>query len=122
MIEVHRGAGMLVPVLGILAALVMNIITTRFLSDSYYQEHSWPKLSVLLLAGLSCLGIGLLLKKKRLRDASKDQAYIDSLSSRSPALKSIAFAGPRDHLMFIPLQYWSIVYFLAAIIYGIQSL
>jgi hypothetical protein len=120
MLEVHRGAGMLVPIFGILAAVVMNIVTTRLLSDSYYQEHSWPKLSVLLLAGLSCLGVGLLLKKKRLREAAKDQAYIDSL--RSPGLKSIAFAGPRDHLMFIPLQYWSIVYFLAAIIYGIKSM
>ena len=30
----------------------------------------------------------------------------------------IAFHGPRDHLMYIPLQYWSIVYFVAAIIYG----
>ena len=121
MIEFHRGAGVLVPVFGILAALVMNILTGRLLGDSYYQDRVWPKLSVLLIAGLGCLGVGLWLKKKRLRDAPKEQAYIDSLSSRSPALKSFAFGGPRDHLMFIPLQYWSIVYFLAAIIYGIRS-
>jgi hypothetical protein len=30
---------------------------------------------------------------------------------------ALAFSGPRDHLMFIPLQYWSIVYFGAALIY-----
>ena len=122
MIEVHRGAGMLVPIFGILAALIMNLVSTKLFSDTYYQEHSWPKLSVLLLAGLSCLGVGLLLKQKRLRDAPKEQAYIDSLSSRSAGLKNMAFSGPRDHLMFIPLQYWSIVYFLAAIVYGFKSM
>lgn len=94
----------------------------KLFGDSYYQEHSWPKVSVLLLAGLSCLVVGLWLKKIRLRDAQKEQEHIDSLSPHFDGIKQIAFAGPRDHLMFIPLQYWSIVYFLAALFYGIKSM
>ena len=108
MITIHRGAGMLVPILGILSALFMNIFTIKLFGDFYYREHSWPKLAVLLLAGASCVGVGLLLKKLRSKGAAQEQAYRDS------------FGGPRDHLMFIPVQYWSIAYFAAAIIYGTQ--
>ena len=121
MLILHSGAGVLVPIFGLLSALLMNIITIKLFGDSYYQEHSWPKLSVLLLAGLSCLIVGLWLKKKRLQNAQKEQAYIDSLSPKFDSVKQIAFAGPPDHLMYIPLHYWSIVYFLAALVYGIKS-
>jgi uncharacterized membrane protein YhaH (DUF805 family) len=122
MIAVWRGAGMLVPVFGILSALLMNLVSIKLFGDFYYQEHAWPKLMVLFLAGLACLVVGLWLKKKRLRDAVKEQAYIDSLSSRFGEAKQLAFSGPRDHLMFIPLQYWSIVYFLAALAFGIKTM
>ena len=122
MIEIHRGAGMLAPGFGLLAAISMNVFTTKVLGDSYYQEHDWPTLSVLILSGLACLVVGLWLKKKRLRDAPLEKAYIDSLSPKFQAVKSLAFSGPRDHLMFIPLQYWSIVYFVAAIIYVVKRM
>ena len=120
MIEVHRGAGMLVPLFGLLSALLMNVATIKLLDDSYYQDHKWPKLVVLVIAGLSCLVTGFLLKRKRVRDANKEQLYLDSLSSRFETAKQLAFSGPRDHLMFIPLQYWSIVYFAAAILYAVK--
>jgi uncharacterized membrane protein YhaH (DUF805 family) len=121
MIAFHRGAGMLVPFFGIFSALLMNIVTIKLFGDSYYQERKWPKLLVLLIAGLSCFVVGALLKKKRLRDAQKEQEHIDSLSPKVNTIRQIAFAGPRDQLMFIPLQYWSIVYFMAALIYAIQN-
>jgi putative Mn2+ efflux pump MntP len=121
MIVVHRGAGMMAPLFGILSALFMNIGTYRVLGIAYYEEHKWPKLAVLLLAGLGCLGLGLLLKSKRRRDAENEKQYIDSLSPKFESVKQIAYFGPRDHLMFIPLQYWSIVYFAAAIIYGFSA-
>jgi len=119
MITVHRGAGMLVPVFGILCALIMNIATNRLAGASYYQEHKWPKFAVLLTAGLFCLAVGRMLKQKRLRDVNKEQLYLDSLSPRFEMTRQLAFSGPRDHLLFIPLEYWSLVYLGAAIIYAI---
>jgi uncharacterized membrane protein YhaH (DUF805 family) len=121
MIAFHRGMGMLVPLFGIFAALLMNIVTAKLFGDSYYQQQRWPKLGVLLLAGLCCLVTGLLLKKKRLKDASKEQDYIESLNSRFQTANQLASSGPRDHLMFVPLQYWSLVYFAAAVFYAIRS-
>jgi hypothetical protein len=122
MIEVHRGAGMLVPIIGILAALLMNIVTAKAFGHSYYQQHGWPKLTVLLLAGACCLVGGIVIEKKRSRDAPKEREHIESLSPKSEALKRIVYAGPRDHLMFVPVKYWAIVYFAAAVIYVVKSM
>jgi hypothetical protein len=121
MIAVHRGAGMLAPIFGILSALLVNIATVKLFGDSYYQEHRWPKIAVLLLAGFSCLAVGLWLKKQRQKTAQKEQEYIESLSPKFDTAKKFAFSGSRDHLMFIPLQYWVIVYFVAAVIYAVAS-
>jgi hypothetical protein len=121
MIHFHRGAGMLVVLFGILSALIMNVVTIKLFGDSYYQEHSWPKMSVLFLAGIMCLVVGFWLKGKRARSAKREQAYIDSLSPKFETVKQIAFSGPRDHLMFIPVQYWSVLYFLAGVVYGIKN-
>lgn len=117
MITVHRGAGMLAPGFGLLFALVANVLTFRIFGDSYYDEHKWPKFSVLFMAGIACLAVGTLIKRKRERDAYLEQQAINSLSQKHEIANAIAFSGPRDHLMFIPLQYWSIIYFGAAIIY-----
>jgi len=121
MIVVYRGAGVLVIFYGILSALFMNILTIKIFGDGYYQGHRWPKLAVLLIAGVSCLATGIWFKKKRAKYALKEQELIDALSPKFKAVKDLAYSGPRDHLMYIPLQYWSIVYFAAAIIYAIAS-
>ena len=118
MIMVHRGAGILAPGFGLLFALFMNVLTYRVFGGEYYQEHRWPKLTVLVMSGIACLVVGVLIKRKRVRDAHLEQQAIDSLSQKHETANLIAFHGPRDHLMYIPLQYWSIVYFAAAIIYG----
>ena len=117
MFAVHRGAGMLAPGFGLLFALLANVLTFRIFGTSYYEEHRWPKFGVLLMSGLACLIFGLLIKKKRKRDAELEQQAINSLSQKHEIANALAFSGPRDHLMFIPLQYWSIVYFAAALIY-----
>jgi hypothetical protein len=121
MIAVHRGVGMLAPGFGLLFALLLNVLTFRIFGGSYYEEHQWPKLSVLIMAGLACLVAGTLIKRKRQRDAHLEEQAINALSPRSEMVKLIAFSGPRDHLMFIPLQYWSIAYFVAAVIYILVS-
>jgi hypothetical protein len=121
MFIVHRGAGMLAPGFGLMFALLMNVLTFRVFGGSYYEEHQWPKLSVLVLAGFACLGVGILIKRKRERDAYREQQAINALSQKYKTANLLAFSGPRDHLMFIPLQYWSIVYFVAAVIYILLS-
>ena len=55
MIMVHRGAGMLAPGFGLLFALFMNVLTFRVFGGEYYQEHRWPKLTVLIMSGIACL-------------------------------------------------------------------
>ena len=118
MIIVHRGAGILAPGFGLLFALFMNVLTFRAFGGEYYSEHRWPKLTVLVMSGIACLVAGVLIKRKRVRDAQLEQQAVESLSQKHEAANLLAFHGPRDHLMYIPLQYWSIFYFAAAIIYS----
>ena len=117
MFAVHRGAGILAPGFGLLFALMANVLTYRIFGGSYYEEHSWPKLAVLVMSGLACLVVGLLIKKKRKREAEREQQAVNTLSQKHEIVNALAFSGPRDHLMFIPLQYWSIAYFAAAVFY-----
>ncbi len=119
MIVVHRGAGILAPGFGLLFALFMNVLTFRVFGGEYYQEHRWPKLTVLVMSGIACLVAGVLIKRRRVRNAHLEQQAIDSLSQKHKTANLVAFHGPQDHLMYIPLQYWSIVYFVAAIIYSL---
>lgn len=121
MITVHRGAGMLAPGFGLLFALLANVLTFRIFGSSYYEDYRWPKLSVLIMAGLACLVAGTLIKRKRNRDAPSEEQAVNALSPRFETAKLIAFSGPRDHLMFIPLEYWSVVYFVAAVIYVVST-
>ena len=121
MIAIHRGAGMLAPLFGILFALIANVVTFRIFGGSYYEEHRWPKFGVLVMSGLACLIAGIALKKKRQGEAYREHRAIEALSKRHQTANLIAFSGPRDHLMFIPLEYWSIVYMVAAIVYVLVS-
>jgi hypothetical protein len=117
MFVIHRGAGMLAPGFGLLFALMANVLTYRIFGGSYYEEHSWPKFGVLFMSGVACLVAGLWIKKIRVRNAECAQQAIDALNQKHGIVNELAFSGPQDHLMFIPLQYWSIVYFAAALIY-----
>lgn len=117
MFVVHRGAGMLAPAFGLLFAILANVLAFKISGGSYYEDHSWTKVFVLVMSGLACLIAGLLIKRKRMRDADREQQAIKALSQKHEAVNSLAFSGPRDHLMFIPLQYWSIAYFAGALLY-----
>ena len=117
MVVIHRGAGMFAPGFGLLFALMANVLTYRIFGTGYYEEHQWPKLSVLIMSGLACLVVGLLFKKMRARNEHLEKQALESLSQQHEIVNTLAFSGPRDHLFFIPLQYWSIAYFLAALVY-----
>lgn len=121
MIIVHRGAGALAPLFGLLFALIANVVTYKVFGGSYYEEHRWPKLSVLLMAGLACLVTGVWLKGYRKRTAHRYEQEVASLSQKHKAANELAYHGPKDHLMYIPLQYWCIPYFVGAIIYVMVS-
>ena len=54
MIIIHRGAGGLALVFGILFAVMANVFTYKVFGGSYYEEHRWPKLAVLVMSGLAC--------------------------------------------------------------------
>ena len=77
-----------------------------------------PKLTVLVMSGIACLVAGVLIKRKRARYAHLEQQANDSLSQKHATANLFAFHGPQDHLTYISLQYWSIVYLVAAIISG----
>ena len=116
MFVIYRGFGMLAPIFGLLFALLINILTYRILGGAYYEESKWPKVMVLVMSGLACLIAGTLIKAKRRQYADVEAEAIKALPG-SETIKQIKYAGPRDHLMFIPLQYWSVIYFVAAIVY-----
>ena len=115
MFVVYRGLGMLAPAFGLLFALLINVLTFRIFGAEY-EDSKWPKVMILVMSGLACLVTGMLVKAKRKRDAELEQEIIKALPG-SETIKRIKYSGPRDHLMFIPLQYWSVIYFVAAIVY-----
>lgn len=116
MVIPHGGLGMLAPGFGLLLALLVNVLCYRLMGVAYYEEHMWPKVAVLLVAGVACLLVGLL--RKRGTPKVKPQT---GLGSGMEARQEPAFDGSRDHLFFIPLHYWSIAYLVAAIIYLVKS-
>lgn len=117
MVIVHGGLGILAPGFGLGLALLANVLCYRLLGVVYYEKHMWPKVAVLLLSGVACLVVGVL-RKRRTPKVKKPAG--SGLGSGMQALQEPAFDGSRDHLFYIPLQYWSIVYFAAAIIYLIK--
>jgi len=122
MLIVHRGAGVLAPLFGILFAVIANVLTYKVFGGSYYEEHRWPKLAVLLGSGLACLLMGVWLKRYRKRTGYQCDGTIASLSQKHRVANEIAFSGPQDHLMYIPLQYWCIPYFVGAIVYVVMTM
>lgn len=120
MVVPHNGAGMLVPLVGIFSALFMNVFSFRVLGVDYYEKHRWPKLAVFILGAVLCVVSGILLKMIRKRDARKGWKPT-SLEAGLDRPDDLAFDGSRDHLFYIPLQYWSIAYVIGAIIYVAKS-
>ena len=104
MIFIHRGAGAFAPLFGILIAVMANVFTYKIFGDSYYEEHRWPKLAVLLMSGLACLVAGVWIKRYRKRTGHLAEFSVRSLSQKQIA-NDAAPSGPQDHLMYIPLQY-----------------
>ncbi|CAN5404702.1 hypothetical protein BH10ACI2_BH10ACI2_02520 [soil metagenome] len=50
MIAIHRGKGFAVPIIGILSALAMNVLSTALFDNDYYAVHLWPKFGTFVLS------------------------------------------------------------------------
>ena len=95
---IHRGKGIFVIIAGILCALVMQIITAKYFGDEYYAAHNWPKVGALWLLAAICLAGGAYLRARptQLKHAKQEYFYGES----------------NDHLFFIPVIYWSLIFFV----------
>lgn len=99
MIIVWKGAGGLVILIGILACLLMNIITAAMFHQSdYFQAYLWPKLAALWVTGVSCWFLG------RYFNGRAARTVIDKRTGQQVLEK------PYHHLMFIKLEYWGVIF------------
>lgn len=113
----HRGKGLFVIIIGILSALLMNIISAKAFGDEYYQKHVWPKVGTLWLTRYGCLLLGIYLKKypsKEPQTPGNSLSFDQKLALLEKGLKY----EPADHLLFIPVIYWGVVFFIIGIIYA----
>jgi hypothetical protein len=117
MIIPHRGKGMLILVVGVLAALIMNIISAKAFGDDYYQKNMWPKLGTLWLAGLGCFLLGVYVKKYPSKEGKVTEHTL-SFDPKFALLEKATKYEPRDHLLFIPVIYWGAIFFVLGIVYA----
>ena len=104
MIVIWRGLGFLALLIGILACLVTNIVTSRmFEENNYFQRHLWPKLIALGVTGVCCWFLGRYLHRLPPR------LVIDRATGQEILQK------PNHHLMFIKLEYWGVIFLGAAL-------
>src|ERR1700694_119198 len=100
MLIIWRGAGAVVFILGILAALVTNIVTSRvFDENNYFQTH--PSQAVALwLTGTVCWFLG------RFLHSRPGQVVIDKDTGLAVTVR------PEHSLFFIKLEYWGPILFV----------
>jgi hypothetical protein len=105
MFEIHRGKGALVMIFGIVAALLMNVVSAALYDNNYYADHTWPKVGTLLVGGVFCTAAGAYMRKHPSK--VKDSNWIDGETA--------------DHFFFIPVFYWGGIFFALGLIYAVYS-
>lgn len=104
MIIIFRGAGGLVLLFGILAALGMNIVTsTWFDQPNYFQSHSWAQALSLWLAGAACWFMG------RYLHSRPGRVLVDKVTGEE------VIQRPTHSLFFIKLEYWAPILFVVGL-------
>ena len=95
MIVIWRGAGAIVFLFGILAALVTNIATSLWFDQpNYFQTHAWAQAAALWLAAIACWLLG------RYLHSRPGRMLIDKATGEE------IIQRPRHDLFFIKLEYW----------------
>lgn len=104
MIAVWRGGGPVVLIIGIVACLFTNIVTSKlFDENNYFQGHLWPKIAALVTAGVGCWFFG---------------KYLYSLPPRllrNHKGEDVLMKYEHDFMM-IKVQYWGVIYVLIAFV------
>jgi hypothetical protein len=105
MIVIWRGAGAAVMLFGIIAAVVMNVITSSaFNQNNYFATHSWAQAGALWGAGAASWLAGKYLNSRPGREV------IDEVSGERVIQK------PNHHLMFIKMEYWGPIYLVIGLV------
>jgi hypothetical protein len=116
----HRGKGIFILVFGVVAALLMNILSSKVFGGDYYRMNLWPKVGTLWLAALACFLFGAYLQAHPSVDKSERKPR-NGLSSDAVLglLEKGARLEPKDHLLFVPVIYWGAIYLLIGLVYAV---
>lgn len=99
MLIIWRGIGPVVFIIGIIACLVTNIVTSKVFDETnYFQAHLWPKVVALVVSGVCCFVIG------RFANGRPPKIVIDKRTGQQIEQK------PIHDLMFIKLEYWGLIF------------
>ena len=105
MIIFWRGAGGLVIIFGIVAAVLGNVVASAFSNRTdYFATHTWIQVSALCFAGIPSWFLGRYLNTRPGRPVIHQQTG------------QAAIEEPNHHLMFIKMEYWGLIYFAIALL------
>ena len=112
MIIFWQGLGFLVAVIVFGCSLAGNLICNATIGAGYYDQHKWPFAVSLILSGAICWFLGGYLRTK------SDRIAIDKETG-----KEFVVNHSRHTLFFIPMQIWSpILLLIALIVLGVEFL
>ncbi len=99
MLIIWRGIGGLAFIIGIIACLVTNIVTSKvFDENNYFQGHLWPKVVALVITGVCCYFLG------RYANGRPPKIVFDQRTGQHVERKLV------HDLMFIKLEYWGLIF------------
>src|SRR6185369_15181148 len=99
MVIIWRGIGPVVLLIGIIACLVTNIVTSKvFDENNNFQGHTWPKTVALGISGVCCYFLG------RYVNGRPPKIVIDQRTGQPVEQKLV------HDLMFIKLEYWGLIF------------
>jgi hypothetical protein len=104
---IWNGLGFLVAVVAFLLLLLAEYGTEALYGDeSYYQEHGWPKLLALWLAGAVVWPLGAYLNRRQ------GKVMVEKGTGREVLLK------PDHSFFFVRMEYWGPILFALGIIFS----
>jgi hypothetical protein len=101
MLLIWQGAGGLVILIGIVAAVLTNLLSSSlFQEDNYFQRHAWVQAVALWGAGAACWFLG------RYLHGRPGRILMDKATGEEVTIK------PNHSLFFIKIEYWGPIFFV----------